>query len=50
MLIECGLTFLNNLIENKMINDLYIFRSNKSLVKTEKTTIHRLFKKIHRNY
>ena len=33
MLIETGLTFLNNLIKNKMINDLYIFKSNKKLGK-----------------
>ena len=36
MLIETGLTFLNNLIKNKMINDLYIFRSNKKLGKNGK--------------
>ena len=29
ILIETGLTFLNNLIKNKMIHDLYIFKSNK---------------------
>ena len=31
MLVEAGLTFLNNLIKNKMIHDLYIFKSNKKL-------------------
>ena len=31
MLVETGLTFLNSLIKNKMINDLYIFKSNKKL-------------------
>ena len=31
MLIETGLTFLNNLIKYKMINDLYIFKTNKKL-------------------
>ena len=36
MLIETGLTFLNNLIKNKMINDLYIFKSNKKLGKNGK--------------
>ena len=33
MIIEAGLTFLNNLIKNKMIHDLYIFKSNKKLGK-----------------
>ena len=37
MLIETGLTFLNNLIKNKMINDLYIFKSNKKLGKKGKS-------------
>ena len=36
MLIETGLTFLNNLIKNKMIHDLYIFKSNKTLGKKGK--------------
>ena len=36
MLIETGLTFLNNLIKNKMIHDLYIFKSNKKLGKNGK--------------
>ena len=31
MLIETGLTFLNSLIKNKVINDMYIFQSNKKL-------------------
>ena len=33
MIVEVGLTFLNNLIKNKMIHDLYIFKSNKKLGK-----------------
>ena len=36
MLIEVGLTFLNNLIKNRMIHDLYIFKSNKKLGKNGK--------------
>ncbi len=36
MLVESGLTFLNNLIRNKMIHDLYIFKSNKKLGKNGK--------------
>ena len=36
MLVETGLTFLNNLIKNKMIHDLYIFKSNKKLGKNGK--------------
>ena len=36
ILIETGLTFLNNLIKNKMIHDLYIFKSNKKLGKNGK--------------
>tara|TARA_B100000963_G_scaffold347456_1_gene353802 strand:+ start:425 stop:1498 length:1074 start_codon:yes stop_codon:yes gene_type:complete len=39
MLIETGLTFLNNLIKNKMINDLYIFKSNRKLGKNGKNYI-----------
>ena len=35
-LVETGLTFLNNLIKNKMIHDLYIFKSNKKLGKNGK--------------
>ena len=31
MLIETGLTFLNYLIKNKMIHELYLFKSNKKL-------------------
>tara|TARA_Y100000768_G_scaffold382454_1_gene362805 strand:- start:3156 stop:4220 length:1065 start_codon:yes stop_codon:yes gene_type:complete len=31
MLIESGLTFLNNLIKNKMLNNLFIFKSSKKL-------------------
>ena len=33
MLVEVGLTFLNYLIKNKMVHDLYIFKSNKNLGK-----------------
>ena len=36
MLVEAGLTFLNNLIKNKVIHDLYIFKSNKKLGKNGK--------------
>ena len=39
MLIETGLTFLNYLIKNKMIHDLYIFKSNKKLGKNGKNNI-----------
>ena len=35
-MIEAGLTFLNNLIKNKLIHDLYIFKSNKKLGKNGK--------------
>ncbi len=34
MLIESGLTFLNNLIRNRVIHNLYIFKSNKKLRKS----------------
>tara|TARA_E500000178_G_scaffold345874_1_gene396554 strand:- start:577 stop:1650 length:1074 start_codon:yes stop_codon:yes gene_type:complete len=33
LLVETGLTFLNSLINNKMIHDLYIFKSDKKLFK-----------------
>ena len=48
MLVEAGLTFLNSLIRNKMIHDLYIFKSNKRLGKNGKNndTSYNL-KKIH---
>ena len=36
MLIESGLTFLNILLKNKVIHDLYIFKSNKNLGKNGK--------------
>ena len=36
MLIETGLTFLNSLIKNKMINELYIFKANNKLGKNGK--------------
>ena len=48
MLVEAGLTFLNSLIKNKMIHDLYIFKTNKKLGKNGKnndTSKH--LKKIH---
>ena len=48
MLVETGLTFLNSLIKNKMIHDLYIFKSKKKLGKNGKNndTLNYL-KKIH---
>ena len=36
ILVEAGLTFLNTLIKNKLINDLYIFNSNYNLNKKGK--------------
>ena len=33
ILIETGLTFLNTLLKQKLINDMYIFKSNKNLKK-----------------
>ena len=36
MLVEAGLTFLNNLIRNKIIHDLYIFKSDKKLLNNGK--------------
>ena len=36
MLIESGLTFLNNLLKNKVIHNLYIFKSDKNLGKNGK--------------
>ena len=48
MLIEAGLTFLNNLIKNKMIHDLYIFKSDKKLGKNGKNNhTPNYLKKIH---
>jgi len=48
MLIETGLTFLNNLIKNKMINELYIFKSSKKLGKNGSNNNTSIFlKKIH---
>ena len=48
MLVETGLTFINTLIKNKMIHELYIFKSNKKLGKNGKNndTINNL-KRIH---
>ena len=39
ILIESGLTFLNNLLKNQLINDLYIFKSNNKLGKNGKNNI-----------
>ncbi len=39
ILFETGLTFLNSLLKNKIINDLYIFKSNKKLGKDGKNNI-----------
>tara|TARA_Y100000768_G_scaffold162840_1_gene121838 strand:+ start:939 stop:2003 length:1065 start_codon:yes stop_codon:yes gene_type:complete len=36
MLVESGLTFLNYLLKNKMIHELYIFKNNKKLGKNGK--------------
>jgi riboflavin biosynthesis pyrimidine reductase len=36
MLIESGLTFLNNLLKNRTIHELYIFKSKKTLGKNGK--------------
>ena len=36
ILVEAGLTFLNNLIKNTLINDLYIFKTNFNLKKNGK--------------
>jgi diaminohydroxyphosphoribosylaminopyrimidine deaminase/5-amino-6-(5-phosphoribosylamino)uracil reductase len=36
ILIETGLTFLNSLVENRLVNDLYIFKSNNNLKKNGK--------------
>ena len=36
ILVEAGLTFLNNLIKNTLINDLYIFKTNFNLKKIGK--------------
>ena len=48
MIVEVGLTFLNNLIKNKMIHDLYIFRSNIRLGKNGKNNdTSKFLKKIH---
>ena len=48
MLIETGLTFLNNLIKNKMVHDLYIFKSSIKLGKNGKNNAtSSLLKKIH---
>ena len=48
MLVEAGLTFLNNLIKNEMIHDLYIFKSNNKLGKNGKNnSTTKYLKKIH---
>ncbi len=36
ILVETGLTFLNTLIKNGLINDLYIFKTNYNLKKKGK--------------
>ena len=36
MFVETGLTFLNSLIKNKVIHELYIFKNNKKLGKNGK--------------
>ena len=36
ILIESGLTFLNSLIRNKLVQELYIFKSEKKLGKNGK--------------
>ena len=36
ILVESGLTFLNTLIKNRLINDLYIFNTNYNLKKKGK--------------
>ena len=36
VLVESGLTFLNNLIKNRIIDDLYIFKTNFNLKKKGK--------------
>jgi len=48
ILIETGLTFLNNLIRNKLIHDLYIFKNNKKLGRNGKNNdTSNYLKKIH---
>ena len=36
VLIEAGLTFLNNLLKNKLIHELYVFKSKRNLNKNGK--------------
>ena len=48
VLVETGLTFLNSLIKNKIIHDLYIFKSNNKLGKNGKNNdTLKYLKKIH---
>ena len=48
MLVEAGLTFLNNLIKIKVIHDLYIFKSNKNLgINGKNNDTSKYLKKIH---
>jgi len=48
ILIETGLTFLNSLIKNKMLHDLYIFKSNKKIgVNGKNNDTSKYLKKIH---
>ncbi len=39
VLVESGLTFLNTLLKNKMLHDLFIFKSNKKLGKNGKNYV-----------
>ena len=48
MLVETGLTFLNSLIKNKMIDDMYIFKSRRRLgQKGKNNSTSRYLKKFH---
>ena len=51
ILVESGLTLLNHLIKNKLINDLYIFQTDNKLGKNGRNNDHcKYLKKFHRNY
>ncbi len=39
VLLETGLIFLNSIVENKLINDLYLFKSNENLKKKGRNNI-----------
>lgn len=45
ILVESGLTFLNSLIKNKIINDLYVFKASKNLGKNGKNNDSALYVK-----